>query len=210
MVPLGMYQMVPLVSRTLVMRSVMSSTVPVATPASMRSPTPYWSSTSMKMPERKSLTRLWAPKPRATPAMPAPAMSGPRATPSSPRIMMTAIVQMTVVAIERRTRPRVWARAAARRDIEPVVRRALGVWFRSVPRVPLAPESTILLVRRLMLRRTSRLAMAATTTMSRMWRGGTRNRSDASAHASLPVHWKTWRHTSDGSVPQACWISSTV
>src|SRR5829696_2535486 len=28
---------------------------------------------SMNMPERKSLTRLWAPKPMATPAMPAPA-----------------------------------------------------------------------------------------------------------------------------------------
>ena len=42
----------------------------------------------MKMPDRKSLTRLWAPKPMATPAMPAPAMSGPRLTPSSPRIMV--------------------------------------------------------------------------------------------------------------------------
>jgi hypothetical protein len=39
--------------------------------------------------------------------MPAPAMSGPRATPSSPRIMMAAIVQMTVEAIERSTSPRV-------------------------------------------------------------------------------------------------------
>ena len=138
-----MYQTVPLVSRTLVVRSVTSSTVPVATPASMRSPTPYWSSMSMKMPDRKSLTRLWAPKPRATPAMPAPAMSGPRATPSSPRIRMTAIVQMTMLAIERSTRARVWARAAARRDIEPVPTRSAGRVAPEVPRVPLALESTI-------------------------------------------------------------------
>ena len=44
-----------------------ASTVPVAGPASMTSPTPYWSSMSMKMPDRKSRTRFWAPKPSGDP-----------------------------------------------------------------------------------------------------------------------------------------------
>ena len=59
-------------SRRRVVRSDTASTVPpsAASPTSTMSPTPYWSSTRMKMPARKSFTRLWAPKPRATPAMP--------------------------------------------------------------------------------------------------------------------------------------------
>ena len=47
-----------------------------ASPRSTTSPTPYWSSKIMKMPERKSLTSVWAPKPSATPMMPALAMIG--------------------------------------------------------------------------------------------------------------------------------------
>ena len=58
----------------------------------MTSPTPYWSSISMKMPDRKSRTRFWAPKPTATPTMPAPAISGPRLSPSSERAMRAAMV----------------------------------------------------------------------------------------------------------------------
>src|SRR5918997_919397 len=96
-----MCQTVPLTSRRRVVRRVMASTVPVVSPASMMSPTPNWSSTSMKMPARKSLTRLWAPKPIATPAMPAPAMRGPRFTPSSARIDRGARL--------RRPRSRSWA-----------------------------------------------------------------------------------------------------
>ena len=61
--PLRMYQTTPLPSRSRVTRSVTSSTVPIASPVSMTSPTPYWSSMIMKMPDRKSLTRLCAPKP---------------------------------------------------------------------------------------------------------------------------------------------------
>ena len=60
-----------------VTRSPTASTVPLATSRSTASPTPYWSSKIMKMPDRKSLTRLWAPKPIATPTMPALAISGP-------------------------------------------------------------------------------------------------------------------------------------
>ena len=40
------------------------------------SPTPYWSSSSMNRPAIRSLTRLCAPKPSATPTMPALASSG--------------------------------------------------------------------------------------------------------------------------------------
>src|SRR5262249_27870565 len=43
---------------------------------STTSPTAIWSSTSMKRPVMMSLTRLWLPKPIATPTMPAPARSG--------------------------------------------------------------------------------------------------------------------------------------
>ena len=65
-------------------------TSPEATPASIVSPTPYWSSRIMKTPDRKSVTRLRAPKPSATPATPAEASSGARLIwtrrgPSGPR-----------------------------------------------------------------------------------------------------------------------------
>ena len=49
---------------------------PVAKPVSMTSPTPYWSSRIMKTPVRKSLIRLWAPKPTAMPTTPALARIG--------------------------------------------------------------------------------------------------------------------------------------
>ena len=56
------------------------------------SPTPNWSSTRMKTPDRKSFTSDCEPKPSATPRMPAPAISGPRLIPTSPRIMNVATV----------------------------------------------------------------------------------------------------------------------
>ena len=93
---------------------------PTASPTSTMSPTPYWSSTRMKMPARKSFTRLWAPKPRATPASPAPAISGARLMPSSPRIVMPAMAQITTEATDRSTTPSVSARADARSDTTPV------------------------------------------------------------------------------------------
>ena len=69
--PLRTYQISPLSPRSLVTRRPTSMTSPEATPASTVSPTPYWSSRIMKTPERKSVTRLRAPKPIATPATPA-------------------------------------------------------------------------------------------------------------------------------------------
>ena len=78
-------------SRSRVTRSETSSTVPMASPVSMTSPTPYWSSRIMKMPERKSLTRLWAPKPSATPPTPAEASSGAEGMPTVVMIVRIAI-----------------------------------------------------------------------------------------------------------------------
>ena len=62
-------------------------TVPM--PVSTRSPTPYWSSRIRKMPDRKSFTSDWAPKPTATPTMPALASSGPIGSPTTSRIIRT-------------------------------------------------------------------------------------------------------------------------
>ena len=70
------YQTVPLTSRSRVTRRLTASTVPEASPRSTTSPTPYWSSKIMKMPDRKSLTSACDPKPSATPMMPALAIRG--------------------------------------------------------------------------------------------------------------------------------------
>ena len=160
-------------SRSRVVRSVTASTVPVASPTSMMSPTPYWSSTSMKMPDRKSLTRLWAPKPMATPAMPAPAMSGPRFTPSSPRIIVTAIVQMSDAGDRRAAPgpasgpgPPTAATATRCRRWRPGPG-ACRLRSRSCAR-----GSAILLVSRLIARRTSTLATNATARIEQDVGGG--------------------------------------
>ena len=64
----------PSAVRTVVTRSVTSSTVPIAgsgrpgTERRMRSPKPYWRSVMMKKPARMSWTMRCAPKPSATPA----------------------------------------------------------------------------------------------------------------------------------------------
>ena len=92
--PLRMYQSTPRPSRIVVIRSPTDSTVPLASPTSTTSPTPYWSSMSMKMPDRKSRTRFCAPNPTATPTMPAPAMSGPRLRPSSDRAISVAMLRV--------------------------------------------------------------------------------------------------------------------
>src|SRR5665647_81493 len=112
--PLRMYQTIPLASRNLVTRSVTSSTVPIASPVSMTSPTPYWSSRIMKMPLRKSLTRLCAPKPNATPTTPADARSGPSGRPNVDMTVSSARVKMTNVDVLLRTAPIVPARWALR------------------------------------------------------------------------------------------------
>ena len=120
-VPFGMCQTTPSTSRSRVVRRLTPSTVPVATPASTTSPTPNWSSMSMNMPERKSRTSDCAPNPRATPAMPAPAIRGARLMPSASRIVSTAMDQIVMVIRLRTTAPMVsarWVRRAC--DIGPV------------------------------------------------------------------------------------------
>ncbi len=73
--PLGTCHTVPLTSRRRVVRSDTASIGAVGLADVDDVATPYWSSTRMKIPARKSFTRLWAPKPTATPARPAPAIS---------------------------------------------------------------------------------------------------------------------------------------
>src|SRR6478609_6758837 len=102
--PLRTYQVTPLASRNRVIRRVTSSTVPIASPVSITSPTPYWSSMIMNTPARKSLTRLCAPKPSATPATPADASSGASGMPSRAMIVSTAMVTTTKVTVLRRLR----------------------------------------------------------------------------------------------------------
>src|SRR6478735_2717805 len=108
--PLRTYQVTPLASRNRVIRRVTSSTVPIASPVSITSPTPYWSSMIMNTPERKSLTRLCAPKPSATPATPADASSGASGMPSRAMIVSTARVTTTKVTMLRSSDPTVSTR----------------------------------------------------------------------------------------------------
>jgi len=82
----------------------------MATPVSMTSPTPYWSSSSMNSPVRKSRTIVWAPNARAMPTTPAPAISGASSIPSSPRAVSSAIVHTTALTTLRSTTPIVCAR----------------------------------------------------------------------------------------------------
>ena len=96
--PFGTCHIVPSTERSRVVRRLTASTEPVASPTSTMSPTPNWSSTRMKMPDRKSRTSACEPNPIATPTTPAPARSGPRLTPSSPRTRNAAITQMTKLA----------------------------------------------------------------------------------------------------------------
>ncbi len=92
-----MCQTTPLTSRILVTRSPTASTVPVVSPTVMTSPTPYWSSSRIEMPARKSPTRFCAPKPSATPSTPALATIGARLIPKSPRIVIPAMPKIRIV-----------------------------------------------------------------------------------------------------------------
>ena len=118
--PLRTYQVTPLASRSRVMRRVTSSTVPIASPVSITSPTPYWSSKIMKTPDRKSLTRLWAPKPSATPATPADASSGAMGMSSRSMTVRAARVTTTAVMMLRSSEPTVSTRWRWRSPASPV------------------------------------------------------------------------------------------
>ncbi len=81
---------------------------------SIVSPTPYWSSRIMNTPERKSVTRLRAPKPMATPATPALASSGARSIPSTDSTVSAAVPMTRNEATLRSTEPIAWERCLRR------------------------------------------------------------------------------------------------
>ena len=112
--PFGMCQTTPSASRRRVVRRLTPSTVPDATPVSITSPTPYWSSMIMKIPERKSFTSDCAPKPTATPMMLAPMPIAARFTSSVSRTITSAVAQISAATMLRSTAPIVSARSARR------------------------------------------------------------------------------------------------
>ena len=71
----------------------------------------------MKMPDRKSLTRVWEPKPSATPMMPALARTGPMSRPSSLSAIVTTIAAITPEVMLLSRLPMVLARCTRR--VEP-------------------------------------------------------------------------------------------
>ncbi|CFS43022.1 Uncharacterised protein [Mycobacterium tuberculosis] len=86
MFPLGTVNTSPSLERSLVTRSVTSSTVPAAFSgdptmlSSTKSPNPYCFSTMMKNPASRSCTRRWAPKPSAAPSTAAGPTNAPTGT----------------------------------------------------------------------------------------------------------------------------------
>ena len=183
MVPFGTCHTTPSTSRSRVVRRLTPSTVPVATPVSMTSPTPNWSSISMNMPERKSRTRDCAPNPSAIPAMPAPAIRGARLIPSVSSTDSTAIDQITMVMRLRTTAPIVsarWVRRAC--DIGPVSTSA------TPPRIEASLSTPPLRWRtkRAVKTRVIRTRIHATNRMTRM-RIGFASESATSAALASPV-----------------------
>ena len=115
------------------------------------------------MPERKSRTRLCEPKPSATPMIPAPAMSGPRLIPNSPRTMNAATVQIANDATLRSTVDSASTRWVERTLISPVSVSSIdiGVRRRAAPiRSRRPPEARRRSPRRIA-RRARRLTIAA-------------------------------------------------
>ncbi len=160
--PLRTYQISPLSPRSLVTRRPTSTTSPEATPASILSPTPYWSSRIMNTPDRKSVTRFRAPKPIATPATPALASSGPRLMPRAPSTISPAVPRIRNEATERRTEPIASERCRRRSALTSSPPRAM-------PSTASAPRfiRVISLVSDL---RTSERSAAAITRISRIFR----------------------------------------
>ncbi|MNC88901.1 hypothetical protein D3C83_47740 [compost metagenome] len=79
----------PLAARSVVVRSVTRSTVPVTPPIVISSPIVYCPSARRNKPFSRSLTMVWAPKPTAKPSTPAEANRAPLSTPSTARALMT-------------------------------------------------------------------------------------------------------------------------
>ncbi len=181
------------------MRSVTCSTVPMATPRSTASPMPYWSSISMKKPATQSFTRFCAPKPRAMPAMPAPAISGARSMPTSPSTSRMATTQMTTDAVLATTLAIDVARAVRRGsssgDTTPTRSSALLAASRS-------RSATWRMLRR-MARRASRATMAATIRITIAVNGLPITQSASPASVALLVRSQTHSQISAGSAPHA-------
>src|SRR6478735_6849875 len=202
--PLGTCHRVPSTSRTRVERRVTCSTVPLALPPrSTTSPTPNWSSATMKKPAMKSRTIVWVPKPRAMPAMPAPAIRGPKLIPSTSRIQTRATNQMKALASDRNTAVRVWTRASVRRFHSSVRSRALGVRLRIRARRSWWFGSVMRCIVRLMSQRASRLARKAVRRITRIASGLAIIQSARPAQVLEPVQSKIHRQAQDLSSPHA-------
>jgi hypothetical protein len=182
--PLRTYHVTPFASRSWVTRRDTFSTVPMASPVSITSPTPYWSSRIMKMPERKSLTRLWAPKPRATPPTPAEASTGPSGIPMIDMTVRTVTVATTNVTMLRRIEPIVRVRCRCRSWASPTApartRPARLGSCASRWACRLVAVSTT----RWMSRSSSQRATRANARMTTMSRGSPRNHVRASVQVS--------------------------
>jgi hypothetical protein len=125
----------------------------------------------MKIPDRKSRTRLWAPNPSATPATPALARIGPRSTPSSASTVKKASPKMTIEAMLFSTAPIVSARSRRRSAT-----RAPDASTSTVPRRFSASrscslESLAFFTTRVMARETSQRITTAPRRMAMMRRG---------------------------------------
>ena len=100
---LGITYRVPSPPRTVVLRRVMASTVPVSPATVTTSPTLNWSSTRIMVPFSMSFTRFCAASPIATPATPADASSGPMFTPTACRACNPTIAVMIASPVVRTT-----------------------------------------------------------------------------------------------------------
>ena len=157
-------------ARRRVVRRQTASTVPDVAPSRLTmSPMPNWSSTRMKMPDRKSRTSDCEPKPSATPMIPAPAISGPSSMPELAEDHHRGdgqTVKLEHAAQDARPAPRCAARSAGSSGRSPAARPAWRGGRR--PGAPACrpccrPRSV-----RLTARRTRRLTMTATITITRI------------------------------------------
>ena len=129
------------------------------------------------MPERKSRTSDCEPKPIATPSTPAPASSGARSIPTSPRHISSATSQITNVTTLRRTLESASMRCSARRLVSPVSSSAAGVRRRIAPiRSRTAPVCRRV-SERLTARRAMRLRTAAAIRIRTIFSGGPSSQS---------------------------------
>ena len=175
--PLGTCQTVPSIARRRVVRSETASTVPDASPTSTMSPTPNWSSTRMNAPDRKSLTSDCEPKPIATPSMPAPAISGPRSIPTSPRHISAAVgADHEAEHAAQDARERVDALLGAHAGLAGLQQRGGRALAHAPMRSRTAPECSLVSERFTALRPTQ-FATDARTRIARIFNGGPSSQS---------------------------------